>query len=207
MHSNDTPRLCACGCGVPAHPRGRYAWGGRPCKGTPEQRFWARVEKSDGCWLWIGVRKSATSRYGRFVDGDETVRAHRRAWEMVAGPIPEGLDVLHTCDDGACVRNDEIGTYEIKGRVLPRHGHLYLGTHDDNMKDRQLKGRVSRKSTAEFVPRGEKAPAAKLTDDAVREIRRLGAGGWTHRRLAAHFGVDHRTIGRIVCGKGWTHVV
>ena len=98
----------------------------RPYRRIPlAVRFWAKVQKTDGCWLWTGGLKVAgyggfyTDRRGR------SVLAHRVAWELTNGPIPEGLDCLHTCDTPSCVRPD----------------HLFLGTHADNMQDAARKGK------------------------------------------------------------------
>jgi hypothetical protein len=87
-----------------------------------EQRslFLRHVDKTDpgGCWLWLG-RGATNGRYGSLrVDG-RAVRAHRRSYELFVGPIPEGLDVLHSCDRGLCVNP----------------AHLRPGTHRQNMDD------------------------------------------------------------------------
>jgi hypothetical protein len=100
----------------------------------PEERFWAKVNK-DGptqphmdtpCWAWTAATHEG---YGVFiVPGSEEYReqrAHRLSWTLANGPIPEGLQVLHRCDNPACVRVD----------------HLFLGTHTDNMRDMVAKNR------------------------------------------------------------------
>ena len=88
-------------------------------------RFWSRVRRSDGCWEWIGVR--TVKRYGRHTEPltGRKLRAHRLSWEIHFGPIPDGLCVLHHCDNPPCVRPD----------------HLFLGTDKDNSVDRVRKGR------------------------------------------------------------------
>ena len=86
------------------------------------KRFWQKVKKTDGCWLWQG---STDTRYGLiWVDGRKQ-KAHRVAWILLRGPIPDGMHVLHTCDNPPCVNPS----------------HLFLGTHSDNHKDSARKGK------------------------------------------------------------------
>jgi hypothetical protein len=88
-----------------------------------EVRFWAKVCKTDTCWLWTGVKSVG---YGHMWDGSGRPKhAHRLSWEIHHGPIPSGMDVLHRCDTPACVRPD----------------HLFIGTASDNMLDAVSKGR------------------------------------------------------------------
>lgn len=93
-----------------------------------QERFWARVEKTDGCWWWQGSkRRSSRTRYGRLrLSSGQLVTAHRASWTFTNGPIPDGLWVLHRCDNRACIRPD----------------HLFLGTQLDNMRDAATKKRL-----------------------------------------------------------------
>lgn len=92
-------------------------------------RFAAFVRRTDLCWLWLGSHDRYG--YGLFWINGRTALAHRIAWELSDGPIPEGLHILHRCNQPACVRVD----------------HLYLGTHTDNMRDRSALERQPRKLT------------------------------------------------------------
>jgi hypothetical protein len=66
-------------------------------------RFWSHVEKTDGCWLWTGGLDRYG--YGRFWNGERYVRAHRFAYELLVGPIPEGHDIDHVRKNGCTHRN------------------------------------------------------------------------------------------------------
>lgn len=155
-------------------------------------RFWAKVSYSDDCWEWQGAIRSWG--YGVFQAGSwghsKVVRAHRMAWEIVNGPIPEGLWVLHRCDNPRCVRPD----------------HLFLGDAFDNMRDCANKGRLGSQVHPEARPRGERHHNARLTDDQVETIRRrYAAGGVSQYALAAEYGTTRPTIGRIVQGRTRRH--
>jgi hypothetical protein len=111
---------------MPAHRSPNLGRTLRKGEGTPEERFWDRVEKSDdGCWMWIAGTKN--SGYGIFgPTHGEVWMAHRYAWTITHGPIPRGMHVCHTCDVKLCVRPD----------------HLFLGTPKANMEDMRAKGRA-----------------------------------------------------------------
>ena len=94
-----------------------------PKGGLVGQRFWGFVNKTEGCWLWVGANNE---RYGLFSCFGRVMKAHRASWHLFVGPIPPGLHVLHKCDNPLCVRPD----------------HLFLGTHVDNMADMARKGRA-----------------------------------------------------------------
>lgn len=79
----------------------------RKINATAEERFWHRVEKTDGCWNWTGPLNE--KGYGILADeGKHTVRAHRFAFELLVGPIPEGLHLDHKCKNKRCVRPDHL---------------------------------------------------------------------------------------------------
>ena len=141
------------------------------------ERFWAKVEKTDPCWLWYGSKR--TFGHGRLKLGKHTLAAHRVSWEIHFGNIPNGLCVLHRCDNPSCVRPD----------------HLFLGTKSDNnvdrdSKDRQAKGdRNGSRIHRDRMPRGVANIATKLTPSDVIEIRRRFASGETQTRIAKDFPV------------------
>jgi hypothetical protein len=142
------------------------------------------------CFEWPGTRTAAG--YGRVRDK----YAHRLIWEVVNGPIPDGMHVLHKCDNPPCVN--------------PRH--LFLGTHTENMHDMIAKGR----SNDAAKPRlGVFCGTSKLTDAEVRAIRqrlvigKAGANGryrGNTRELAVEFGVTEATISAIGRRRAWKHV-
>src|SRR5574343_697551 len=92
---------------------------------TPQElkRFFAKVTKTDACWLWTGALSE--KGYGLCSASGELWRAHRLAWHHFNGPIPTGMHVLHRCDRPPCVNPE----------------HLFLGTDTDNLKDCYAKGR------------------------------------------------------------------
>ena len=85
--------------------------------------FWANVEQVGGCWIWRG--SSVSKGYGRFNNGGKIVATHRLAFELVKGPIPDGQQVLHHCDNPGCINPN----------------CLFAGTGLDNMVDKSAKGR------------------------------------------------------------------
>lgn len=154
---------------------------------TVNRRFWSKVRRvSGGCWLWTGAR----NRYGLFRLNGKVRKAHRVAWELTNGPIPDGLNVLHTCDNPPCVRPS----------------HLFLGTQAENVRDMWAKGRHGPGPHVRVNYRGSLTPAAKLSETDVLAIRRLSADGWSLRRLAEQFGVGQNAIFKVVHRRSWSHV-
>ncbi len=92
---------------------------------SAEERFWSNVEKTDGCWEWHGTTTAGRKKYGVLRNNYKQVKAHRFSWELVNGPIPEGLVIRHMCDNKLCVNPD----------------HLKVGTVCDNNGDKTGKHR------------------------------------------------------------------
>lgn len=161
------------------------------------ERFWKKVSVcihgrtcKDCCWLWTGAHNK--DGYGKMFRGKTQThyKAHRLAYELFIGPIPEGLHVLHDCPDGdtpACVNYN---------------GHLWLGTQADNNADRDAKGRGGAKGGHVADRRGMKNGHARIPDATIEAIRALYATGeWSQDRLAATFGCGQSQISRIVRGE------
>jgi len=113
------------------------------------QRFMKFVNKTDNCWLWSGAKKGSKN-YGSFSIQGKDYRAHRVSYEHFYGQFNKDLNVLHHCDNPACIRPE----------------HLFLGTHQENMIDKVNKNRQARNY-------GELSPTHKLTLYEVNEIKQL----------------------------------
>jgi len=145
-------------------------------------RFWEKVKirEHEQCWNWVAHKRNG---YGMFQIWNRSHSAHRLCWIMEFGPIPDGLCVLHSCDNPSCCNPE----------------HLFLGTHTDNMRDASRKGKFHRK--------GELNGRAKLTEREVATIRNLhGKGGLTPTVLAKAFGVTRPAISQILRREHWTHL-
>ncbi len=155
-------------------------------------RLWRHVRMplpTIGCWEWLGSRTQfrGKKQHGQIWNGSGKVMAHRVAWEITYGPIPDGMLVLHHCDNPICIRP----------------GHLFLGTQQDNMDDASNKGRLFGKPAV----RGERHGCAKLKETDVIEIRKLyRAGGVTKKSLADRFGVTETPLRLVLARKTWTHI-
>jgi hypothetical protein len=156
------------------------------------ERFWPKVEKTDGCWLWTAAR--FTNGYGAFRVGNRQRKAHNVAWELTHGPIPQGRLVCHSCDVKRCVNP----------------AHLFLGTQRDNIRDAMSKGRMRGGShEGSFAVRkqlGQENVNARFTERDVRDIRGRYAEGVSGMLLAAEYGVSHQSLYSILNRKTWRHV-
>jgi hypothetical protein len=130
------------------------------------------------CWPFIGCR--GKTGYGRFNVSGASRLAHRIAWIIFVGDIPDNLHVLHKCDNPACCN--------------PKH--LFIGTHQDNMDDKIAKGHGSDNSL-------ENNPRANLSLEEVAEIRRMLLIGFSQRFIANKFHVSRSAIAHIKAGNTW----
>jgi hypothetical protein len=149
--------------------------------------FWSlvKVGTPDECWEWQGFRKE--TGYGRvYADGLKGARAHRLAYEFHYGEAPGELHVLHKCDNPPCCNP----------------AHLRLGTVADNMHDKVARGRSNN------VPRGSSHARSKLTEAAVRDIRRRFQRGkyGDSARAAREYGISKTTVAQVLRGEIWRHV-
>lgn len=164
---------------------------------TFPQRFWSKVDKRgpDECWLWTGSTRPSTKKWPighgmiqRMEGVNWKIYAHRAAWILMRGPIPDGMHVLHTKPvdhNPRCVNP----------------AHLYLGTIKDNAQD-TLKAHNNHFQNHSFA--GEKHGMAKLNQTKVDEIRQKhGTGKYFLRELADQYSVRIGTIHRIVNYQSW----
>ena len=187
-------------------------------------RFWPKVKKStepNGCWIWIGAL--SVDGYGHFnLAGRRGIRCEkivpRISWQIHRGPIPEGMCVCHNCpggDNPSCLN--------------PLH--LWLGTHHQNMLDREAKGRGNQvrgdahhskikdghmaygdrngsRTHPESRPRGEGHWMGKLNEEKIREIRRLhNETDMTNEQIGRMFGISGGMVGHIYSRRAWKHVI
>lgn len=147
-------------------------------KGLPlAERFWSGVDVRgpDECWPWL--RGCNQGGYGRIRVEGRLVCCHRVAYELVLGPIPSGMKVLHSCDNPPCCNT----------------AHHWIGTNGDNNADRAAKGRHR-------SLKGEESPRAKLTEEDVTAIR---ASSDSQRAIAGAFHICQAHVWRIRHGLVW----
>lgn len=147
-----------------------------------KDKLWSKVDikGSDDCWDW----KAATNikGYGRFYTDSKLVSAHRYAWSLINGPIPEGKLILHKCDNPPCCNP----------------AHLYCGTPKDNMRDKGTRHPVP----SEVLGSG----STKLHEGEIWLIRKLwreGKNFLSYSFIAKMFKVNPSTISHIVNSTSW----
>lgn len=188
-------------------------------------RFWAKVNKNgptmphmdSPCWTWTPSRN--LGEYGRFRANGKFHKAHRLSWMIHRGEIPHdgsshGICACHRCDNPSCVNP----------------AHLFLGTHADNVRDRELKGRRTplsgdhhwtrfkpeklargdrhrSRTKPETLKRGEAHGQAKLTSENVIQIRELAMTGMSATAIGKLFGLAKSSIQSVIAHKTWRHIL
>lgn len=142
-------------------------------------RFMRFVDKdgTSGCWIWTGAIFQRNG-YGCFTINSQPLGAHRVSYDLFSGGVPEGLMVLHKCNNKRCVNPE----------------HLYAGTHEDNMNDLRNAN----------IAKGEKNANSILKEEQVLEIRKLAKSRLvTYQKIAEMFGVKRQTVKDIALGRTW----
>lgn len=145
----------------------------------PASQFARRTAAEGECLVWTGPLDK--DGYGRSSSGKFSQRAHRMAWVLANGPVPDGMVVRHTCDNRRCVRIE----------------HLQIGTPADNNRDRAERGRSCV---------GVDHHSARLTPDQVRSIRQRARAGESVQKIAQDFAVRPWTVQKIRDGLTWRSV-
>ena len=188
----------------------------RVTKKSLSYRFWSKVQKTDGCWLWTG--KLDDDGYGHIRVRGKKVGAYRYSYELHRGEIPPGFCVCHRCDV-----NCAPGDTSYRRCVNP--DHLFLGTSAENIADAQAKGRMAtgdRNASRKHIERrprgelhhwqmrpetrltGEKNGRAKMTLEKANELRHLwGTGTYSKCELGRIFGISDTQVGKIISGLLW----
>lgn len=147
---------------------------------TPMQAFAARVLCGADCWGWNGSTNKkgyGTIRIGG--RGAPSMLAHRLSWELNCGLIPDGLQVLHACDNPPCTRPD----------------HLFLGTNLDNIRDRMAKGRPGSQAW-----KGKPSLQRRFSDADIAEMRGRYVPGTNTAELCEEFGISLGYFRHVVAG-------
>lgn len=162
------------------------------------EKIWAKigVGQENDCWEWT-LRKDPDG-YGITHYKGAPWKTHRLIYTISHGPIPEDMWVLHKCDNPPCCNPN----------------HLFLGTSQDNVADRHNKGRDARgerggwKQHPESILYGERSFLSKMTNDQVREMRRLyETGRYRKSDLARMFSLSKQAAGKIINGETWRHLL
>ena len=157
---------------------------------TDRERIYkmTEIDVTSMCWNWIGTLKGKTklNGYGSVTVGSrvdntrKTISAHRFSYLTFKGEIPNGMFVCHKCDNPRCVNPS----------------HLFLGTRQDNVDDRERKGR-------NIVPSGESHGYSKLTELQVLLIRQMRVDGIKRRDITKTTGISKSLIKSVLLYKTW----
>lgn len=149
----------------------------------PEKRFWSYVDKSGHCWLWGGAKEK--HGYGYFGFRGRIQKAHRVAYLLTFGAIPDGMNVCHHCDNPSCCRPE----------------HLFIGTQKNNVDDMIRKGRYRNRNLF-----GSAAPWSKLSEKDVLSIRERGLKSVSFVALAKEYGISTTSVFDAFHGRTWCRV-
>jgi len=168
----------------------RFKKYGDPKKGHQKMSIKDRLIKkikiniNTGCWDFTGSKD--LKGYGKLWDGNTMRSAHRISFIEYKGSIPDGLFVLHKCDNPGCINPD----------------HLFLGTHNENMEDMRKKGR----SCTEKRLCGSRNFNSKLSENDIPKIKKRLLNGESCKKIAESYSVDRTTISFIKNGTTWKHL-
>lgn len=141
---------------------------------TKEEFFWLNIKKTDTCWIWEGNKNK--DGYGRINFNSKHQLAHRYAYELLVGCIPENKLICHHCDNPPCCNPE----------------HLFLGTDRQNTDDKLLKKRHKN--------------GQKLSITSVKEIKKLLNNGLTQKKIGEIYGVTRSAISNIAYGQSWSNI-
>lgn len=159
---------------------------------TLQNRFFSKVllGSKEDCWLWLANKNN--KGYGMIRAGGlaPKVLAHRVSYEIFKGKIPDGLVVMHSCDNPSCVNPS----------------HLSAGTMLENTQDMIKKGRKVVGVNPDNKPpsfRGAAHPRAKISEETAREIKNSKE---RRSELIKRLGVTTSTVKSIKSGRTWKHL-
>lgn len=188
-----------------------------------------RTQKTDTCWLWIGSVNSTTG-YGRISRGaGKHIPAHRAAYELARGPIPEGLVIDHLCRVRHCVNPSHLEPVTPRENTLRGVGITAQNARADHCKrghrlneanifmqrgqrlcrtcyDARNEHHNTKRSARRAARREAGLTRHVLNEDLVREIRRLRAEGLTRKAIQERLGLPVGAVAAVVQGKAWRHV-
>lgn len=207
-------------CSIRPMKRARDKFCGKSCSNAartipPLDRFLASCENRSDIPLILGMpcidwtRNFSGDGYPAFtISHDQSIGAHRYAYalarsqrtgESLESVLTSGVHVGHVCDRPACVQNLDEGTYEVRGRIFPRYGHLIGMDNRANTHDKIDKGRARNVA-------GEEHPASKITEAIVHDIDLLWTQGSTQPEIARLYGIPQAEVSRIIRRERWSHV-